>query len=170
MWFSGSQWILTDGTTALNPNPFNNVLATFYADVSFTDVFGGAENPRFNVVDRDGNVLVAHNAATALPGGGNDVHTYGEENCPVGRGTTATGAWVCSAAAWIAQAQLDPAEPADAEAIYQLPKPGKGYDLRDVDCYDNGVMGTSINAEVRTASGGVLGAVACANLAPPVFV
>ena len=160
---SGSNWAHSHGATRLAPAPFAANLATFYADVSLGDVSG---------FDPAGNGLFSEDAfrygyfeapaglglASHLPAGVNDAHQYGDENCDfvtdldgaldsfaAGSITAIVSGWSCARQEWAADAGEDfNCEDAEDELnCFLLYKVGDGYDLRDVECQDNDVLGES---------------------------
>ncbi|HEX9815576.1 MAG TPA: hypothetical protein VGB18_01235, partial [Candidatus Thermoplasmatota archaeon] len=92
--------------------------------------------------------------SSALPSGTNNVRSYGDHECTDDISAT----WECDFNVWITDGYtID--QDADDAAIrnYLAYKVGDGVDFRDVECFDNSVGGTSINEEVRDATGGPVG-------------
>ena len=169
----GGSWFFAGFIDVPNESPDAYWLRTFrwaaYADVSFgdTDGFDPAGDGDFDAVDGVFDVAPLNaDAADVLPAGADDAHQYGDEQCNVvtplstGGDAVATGtfgfhpvvgeqgpSWSCVRDDWAAQGQVDCGLAAEELACYMLPKVGDPYDLWDIECHDNDVMGMETTSE-----------------------
>ena len=178
VWISGQQYHSLHGVTELQPDVQESWVATVYADVSFgqhggfdTANDGPFQADHHGVFDAPSHPALRLSPAESLPAGVDDAHQYGDEVCGSvttlsdGGDALATGhipaqpaSWSCDRDDWVQRANLDCASSQDELACYLLPKVGDGFDLRDIDCYDNDVAGTSTTDEQGPLpQGGILG-------------